>query len=241
MELFIIRHAQSFNNALADQRDRVVDPALTDLGLRQAQILATHLARETDFEAGPSEAEPGNGGDLCGYCLTRLFCSPMLRALQTAGPIATALGLRPEVWVEIHEHGGMWRDHGDDIGVVGYPGMTRLEIQARFPALSLPPGITDRGWYDSVAGHESEELAVLRAAQVARDLRGWPESRDRIALVTHGGFSSFLLRALFSVPAAPVFFHHDNTGITRVRFRGNGQLSLRYLNRVTHLPPDMVS
>jgi broad specificity phosphatase PhoE len=77
---------------------------------------------------------------------------------------------------------------------------------------------------------------------VAAVLRAWSHRNDRIALITHGGFSSFLLRALLNVSAeASIFFHHDNTAITRVRFRDNGQISLRYLNRVTHLPPDMVT
>ena len=44
MTLFLIRHAQSANNALYDSSGstigRVEDPELTSLGVRQAQILA---------------------------------------------------------------------------------------------------------------------------------------------------------------------------------------------------------
>ena len=44
MQLYIIRHAQSVNNALDDQRYRVSDPLLTEVGHRQAAMLAEHLA-----------------------------------------------------------------------------------------------------------------------------------------------------------------------------------------------------
>ena len=47
IELFIIRHAESGNNSLSDNRDRVVDPPITELGRRQAEILAQHLATGT--------------------------------------------------------------------------------------------------------------------------------------------------------------------------------------------------
>ena len=40
MELFIIRHGQSVNNALEDQTKRKKDPALTSTGEQQAQELA---------------------------------------------------------------------------------------------------------------------------------------------------------------------------------------------------------
>ncbi len=60
--------------------------------------------------------------------------------------------------------------------------------------------------------------------------------------MTHGGFGAFLLRALIGAPVdANVFFHHDNTGVTRVRFRTDGRVSIRYQNRVDHLPADMVT
>ncbi|MBK8035238.1 MAG: histidine phosphatase family protein [Chloroflexi bacterium] len=47
LELYIIRHGQSTNNALPDdsQATRVNDAPLTDLGKRQAEALATYLAR----------------------------------------------------------------------------------------------------------------------------------------------------------------------------------------------------
>lgn len=250
MELFIIRHAQSTNNALPDERGRVVDPPLTETGRLQAELVAAYLTQSTDRSTAPCETEAPNGApngapfgaNGCYFGIKRIYASAMFRALETAEPIGRALGLHPEVWVEVHEHGGMWLDHGAPAGIVGHPGMTRAEIAARFPDTRLPEDVTENGWYDPALGNESWESARLRAERVAARLRAWDDPDDRIALVTHGGFSALLLRALFNVPpAALIFFHHDNTGITRVRFRGDGQVSLRYQNRVSHLPAELIT
>ena len=112
MELFIIRHAQSFNNALANQRYRVVDPPLTEIGLRQAELVARHLANGIDHEGAPIEGQAAD--QPAGMGIQELYCSAMERALQTATAIGRALSLKPQVWVDIHEEGGMWLDHGPD-------------------------------------------------------------------------------------------------------------------------------
>jgi broad specificity phosphatase PhoE len=107
MQLYIIRHAQSTNNALADQRFRVSDPGLTETGHRQAELLAEHLVHGSGRFT--SSTNPAGAAGI-GYGITRLYCSPMLRALQTARPVSHALGLIPEIWIEIHEYGGIWLD-----------------------------------------------------------------------------------------------------------------------------------
>ena len=126
MKLYMIRHAQSVNNALANQRDRVCDPTLTELGYQQADILAKHLASGVDPEYVIGVSEEDTAADSRqGYKIDYLYCSAMHRSMLTAKPIAAALGLTPELWLDIHEHGGIFLDHGGEKGVVGYPGKTR--------------------------------------------------------------------------------------------------------------------
>ena len=163
MELFIIRHAQSTNNALLDQATRVVDPPLTEIGLRQADLVAQHLARGVDHETAAIE---GQGADTpSGMGIERLYCSAMIRALQTATAIGRALDLKPHVWVDIHEEGGMWLDHGPSEGIRGHAGMTRGEIARRFPDCVLPDDeITEQGWWR----YAQEERAPFLAARRAR-------------------------------------------------------------------------
>jgi 2,3-bisphosphoglycerate-dependent phosphoglycerate mutase len=242
MELYLIRHAQSTNNALADQSQRVCDPPLTALGLRQAEAAARHMAEGLTPEVVKyGSVEDTGAAQRRGYGVTRLYCSPMRRALQTAQPISQALGLPPEVWVDIHEQGGIYLEHDEETGRVGYPGLTRAEILADFPAYRLPDAVTEQGWWRS--GYEEWSVCQGRAIKVAHTLRQWAAgSTERLALVSHGGFLDALLKALLDqLPGRNLFYHHYNTAITRLDFREDGRLGLRFINRVDHLPPELVS
>jgi 2,3-bisphosphoglycerate-dependent phosphoglycerate mutase len=239
MKLYIIRHAQSTNNILTDHQGRVSDPPLTELGSQQGEILAQHLATGPELKPPVSTAD---GHDQHSYGLTRLYCSPMWRALQTADPIGRALGLTPEVWIDIHEWGGIFLDHGDGRGPIGYPGKTRQQIQTAFPHYVLPAGITEQGWWNR--GHEDRAACYGRAIKVAGTLREWvaDNNQERIAIVSHGGFFDALLKALFNqLPGRQVFYYAYNTAISRIDFESDGRLRVRYLNRVSHLPPELIS
>lgn len=236
MELYIVRHAQSANNALADASQRVCDPALTELGRRQTEILARHLATGVCPEA--AHYEPGR--DRRGFGLARLYTSPMRRALQTAQPTGRALRLRPIVWVDLHEEGGVFLDHGDGRGRVGYPGRTRAEMLAEFPEFDLPEGVTERGWWSG--GFEEKPALGERALRVAAILRSWAPCPERIAILSHGGFADALLKALLGEwPRDDIFYFHYNTAISRLDLHPDGRLDVRYLNRLDHLPPDLIS
>ncbi len=252
MELYIIRHAQSTNNALGqDISRRVMDAPLTELGHRQAEIVAQHLASadfpEMIFRRLPQQSSEEHGSsaqaERLHYGLTHLYCSAMHRALQTSLPIARALGLRPEVWVDIHELGGIYME--EDGGYVGYPGFTRAEILAQFEDYHLPDTIREDGWWERSRGMEVEAEMIMRAVRVAEQVRTWAAQSDgsqRIGLVTHGLFASWLLKAIFNqLPGTDVYYNHYNTAITRLDFAPDGMVHLRYLNRIAHLPLDMIS
>jgi 2,3-bisphosphoglycerate-dependent phosphoglycerate mutase/probable phosphoglycerate mutase len=167
----------------------------------------------------------------------------MWRALQTARPIGEALGLTPEVWIDIHEVGGIFLDHDETGQAVGYPGQTRPEILAEFPNYILPKGITEEGWWNN--GREDWPGCLGRSIRVADELRNLAEqvgNDERVALVTHGGFIDALLKALLNLlPGRHMAFYHYNTAITRLDFWDDGRLGLRYVNRVPHLSPKMIS
>lgn len=271
MILYLIRHAQSMNNYLADsfreqggwanpevlQRymlTREPEPPLSPIGFRQAELLAEYLkGARPKHPAGiddiPDEAElaaaveetPENR-----LGITRIYVSPMLRALQTAQPVAQALGLRPRIWVDIHEHGGIFMRQPDGSSV-GHPGLGRAEIQERFPDYELDPAIRDEGWW--FGDEEDRPTCNARAVRVAETLHRWAEEHmeERIALISHGTFLDSLLKALLErLPGWAFHLSHYNTGITRVDFTtsyedGRPFLVVRYTNRVDHLPPELIT
>lgn len=242
MQLFLIRHGQSTNNVtmVDDPNVREVDPPLTELGQRQAQAVAQYLAGGQNIDRIVNR-QISYAADEPGFGITHLYCSPMLRALQTTRPIAAALGLKPNVWIEIHEHGGMYMEYTDERGIVGFPGRNRAEMLADFPDYVIPDAVSEGGWWNPQHGMETVAAAQGRALLVAAALRERATSQDKVAIVTHGTFLDHLLKALTGALPSDNYFHlHYNTGVTRIDF-WEQRVAIRYINRVMHLTPELVS
>jgi 2,3-bisphosphoglycerate-dependent phosphoglycerate mutase len=245
VELYIIRHAQSYNNALSDAHDRVCDPPITDLGKTQAARLAHHLASEPHPEQRHGrDPEETSVETVEGYGIRRLYCSAMHRSLQTATAVGEAIGVAPEVWTDIHESGGIFLEHRDGRGIVGYPGMTRAQIAAEFPTVVLSDEVKEEGWWDPARGEEDWPTCQGRAVRVSRKLWQWAAEgvEGPVALVSHAGFIEALVKALLGrLPGANVTIYHFNTAITRLDLEAPDELRVRYINRVPHLTQDLVS
>ena len=240
MELFIIRHGQSGNNALANIRDRSVDPPLTDLGERQAEMLGEYVARGENQELSRETTGNTKYELRHGLGITSLFTSPMYRSLQTVQPVSRASGLAPRIWVDIHEEGGMFLNHGGDEGLVGYPGRTRSEILAEFPDYVLPTSFDDTGWWNK--DHEDPASLLVRATKVSEQLREMAKTEDRVAIITHGAFMNALLNAIFGqISEGHMYYRHHNTAISRFYMDGDGRFEVLYLNSTVHLNPESIS
>ncbi len=249
MELYIIRHAQSENNALwastGQEAGRKPDPGLTAVGHQQAQRLAQYLAQRPAVN-GLSEAARQQNPH--GYPFTHLYTSLMWRAVQTGHYVAEALDIPLHAWEEIHEWGGIY-EHDLETGErKGLPGANGQELAAQFPRLVLPPERQNgAGWWNRP--FERHEAARARAAAVwERLLARHGQGDDRVALVTHGGFSYTLLMVLFAFSGQntmpdgtrEVWFSLHNSSVSRLDV-GPGFCSVRYLNRVAHLPPELMT
>ncbi|MDA0337195.1 MAG: histidine phosphatase family protein, partial [bacterium] len=167
--------------------------------------------------------------------LDELYCSPMLRTLETARPTAESLGLRATIWVDVHEVGGVWLDGKDHC-----PGLGRAQIATHLPGAVVPDAIGAGGWWSG--GQETASAGLGRVSGVAAQL--WARARrraqagepaQRIAIVSHGDFMSSMVKALTDhLPSAGIYYWHSNTGIDRFRFDPEA-FRIRYLNRIDHL------
>ena len=246
MQLYLIRHGQSTNNALGEEQDlRVHDPPLTEAGEQQAQLLAEYFKTRPNFDnyvVQPVDASRRT--EPAPFSFTHLYCSAMHRAMQTAKPIAAALEMDVEIWVDVHEFGGIFLNK--DGVTTGYGGYTRQQIEDEFTGYIIPETVTEQGWWKPESGREEFGHGVARALRVAKDLkdRAADKSRrdERIAIVAHGGFLDALLKTFQErIPASGYYQWLYNTSVTRLDFTPEGRILFRYMNRVDHLPPELVT
>ncbi|CAE6964809.1 katG1 [Symbiodinium natans] len=266
LNVLLVRHGESLNNPLmakifapvvdeapaslrrreAEARwlaERHSDPALTTRGVEEAEDLAKASAPMLLRSAGSR--------------LIRVFVSPFMRTLQTAMPLAQALGssCSVEVHPDLFEVGGVYIErHGQRDG----PGecLGAKDIERLFPGfvtkrLPQSPG----GWYR--ASWESDAAARQRAAQIARWLRSaelrkaadderlQTTSTSWVVLVIHGHLIDLLLKALLGIvddisvdqpntnvlAERPVVFFTPNAATAHVSIRRDGGVAIHHVGR----------
>jgi 2,3-bisphosphoglycerate-dependent phosphoglycerate mutase len=218
--LLLIRHAQSENNAQA-QEYRIPDPNITPLGVLQSAKLSQAVMKLSP---------------------TKLYCSPFLRSLETTRPIAIQTGLTPFIRQDIYEQGGCHRGFLPDARVAE-PGMGRRQIEKQYLGWGLDDRIVDNGWYD-LDHFESHEESRVRANRV----RNWFESetmghtsRDRVAMVIHADFKMRLIETFLDDEInEDLFGDIANTSISRLSY-SQGRWKLDYWNVYSHLSSDEVT
>ena len=218
LRCLFVRHAQSENNsrgrstgggppAKASRRERAADPAITELGRRQAEHAAVYLQRRE------------RGGER----ITRVYTSCMTRALQTAAPVVAKLprGTLVELWPQLHEAGGCFRGErhlrGEGQEPVHGVGPARAaEILGAEPAFdeshfrhggsaSREPGWWPGGYEEEAATARRATGVVARLAAFARsgalDRAADPRSpaEETIVVIVHGKFFNTMLRELLHV------------------------------------------
>lgn len=221
MRIYFVRHGQSENNALWDETGmrhvRIEDPVLTELGQRQSACAARFLA---------GLKEP----------FKHVYCSLMLRAVQTAECIGSILALPVTAWTDLHEVGGMYVEDEIQQGkFLQRSGKNRTYFQQHHPSLALPAEVTDAGWWQQP--FEDESARPARAARVWQQLNDRHGNSDEaLVLVTHLGFYNMMMSLLAgSGNAMPLWFHLDNAGVTRLDV--GARIEIAYMNcaAVTHV------
>jgi 2,3-bisphosphoglycerate-dependent phosphoglycerate mutase len=240
MQFYFVRHGQSANNALYDRTGastgRSHDPELTEIGWRQAECVAKFLA-QSDPTVVITGRDPQN---LAGFGITHLYCSLMVRAVGTGSAISEALGLPLHAWEDLHEEGGIYLDDAGTGQKVGKPGHNRAYFEANYPRLVLPQHMGDAGWWNRP--YEEDDERPVRASRFLAELLARHGGTDhRVALVSHGGFYNHILaQVLGLLHPERHWFVLNNTAITRLDF-GETAVDVVYMNRVDHLPRELIS
>jgi probable phosphoglycerate mutase len=206
-EIYLIRHADALPGAEDLLPGDYDAQNLSELGRKQAQALAERL-RRTRFDA--------------------LYSSPIGRTLQTAEPLAAALGLPVTVVPDLREI---------ELGaIVPAPpeGATSADMAAylrdRLRAIALRAATT--GSWDSIP--DSEPPAAFRARVVAaHDQLAARHPGGRVACFGHGGTINVYLASILGL-AQDFLFPVANTAITIARVKGERRVLLA-LNDVCHL------
>jgi len=181
-QLYLIRHGRTaWNNA--DRLQGWADEPLDAVGQAQAAALAAELR---------------------GTAFTAVYSSPLLRASQTAAPLAQAHGLPVILDDRLRE-----RNVGD------WTGLTLDQARAQ-----APDRFERVDWRQAGApGGDSQAALTKRVAAALEDiLTAHPESL--VAVVSHGGALSAVLAHLLGIPPTGlVSFSFHNTAYARLAIR----------------------
>ena len=197
MKIYLARHGQSRWQLTKDDEDW--DSPLTELGQEQARALGRWLAEHGALDAD-SRLEVG-----------RIRVSPLVRAQQTAVPVAEALG-RP-VTTDPHLHEA-------DFYVSAHLPATESPYQAQ-PVYTPPP---------IYAQFKQQATTALHALVADAEADG-----GAVLGIAHGGLISTLLRT--AVGSDAVSFWIYNATLNLIEWK-RGRWHLVYLNLWDHLPPN---
>ncbi len=119
MKLYLIRHAQSANNAIFSGNEheggRTPDPEITNIGHEQSKRLAQFL---TTVGNEPRQ-HPYALNESANFNLTHIYCSLMTRSILTASYIAQSCALTLEARDDVFERKGLYEigSNGEEVGV----------------------------------------------------------------------------------------------------------------------------
>jgi 2,3-bisphosphoglycerate-dependent phosphoglycerate mutase len=241
MQLYFVRHGQSENNLLWDRtgadKGRSDDPALTEIGRRQAALVAQFLSRPKTVDGGLMDLH-----NVYGFGITHVYASLMIRAIETGSAIAKALGLPLVALEALHEAGGIYFKDEETGEYIQRPGKNRVYFQTQFPDCVLPDCVTEEGWWNRP--YETPEQCLPRARRALDEL--WVrhgQSEERVVVVTHGAFYNYMLTVILNLPESSsnqYWFVMNNCAITRIDFIGE-RVIVPYTNRVDFLPKELIT
>ncbi|MEM8923749.1 MAG: histidine phosphatase family protein [Actinomycetota bacterium] len=190
MELILVRHARPEH---IENADGPADPPLTEIGRRQALAVAGWLATEE---------------------IDALYASPMVRARETAAPLARVLDMEPEIRAGVREFDAEDRSY--------IPVEVLRQDREKFKAF--------------VASEQVNAERLAFAAEVVETLTEIAAAHrsQRVVVVCHGGVINAWTTHVLGIPYR-MFFDPTYTSINRYMIASSGEMSLVSLNERAHL------
>ncbi|BCI55718.1 phosphoglycerate mutase [Mycolicibacterium litorale] len=193
VQLLLVRHALP----LRSEPGEGSDPVLSEEGVEQAKRLPDALAR---------------------FPIARLVSSPQRRAIQTAQPVADALGLPVEVDERLAEYD---RDLPHYIPIEQIAKENPQELE-RLMNGRLPSGV-------------DEDAFLARIFAAVDDVVANAEREDTVAVFSHGGVINALLHRVLRTERL-LSFHVDYASVTRLLWSSRaGQLAVASVNGTEHV------
>jgi len=201
--VLLVRHGQSEGNAERRFGGHTATP-LSNRGRRQAQATAEALASEP---------------------LTAIYSSDLVRAMQTAAPLALLSGLRVEASEAFRER---------SVGVM--EGLTFEDAAQKHPEQYA--ALLRRDFEHVLTGGESYRQLLDRAWQKLDEIIKQHHG-GTVAVFSHTGticiLALHLLGALDAPELKPVWLSSSNCGISRFDLRSDGFVRVIALNDTRHL------
>jgi 2,3-bisphosphoglycerate-dependent phosphoglycerate mutase len=192
MELIIVRHALPLR---VEKESGPADPELSAEGLLQAEALGTYLSHES---------------------VDAIYSSPLVRARQTAAPLARRLS------ITIREEDGIaeWDRNSNE-----YIPMEEMRAtnHPKWQAMMRGEWVSDENQEEFYARVRHSFDSIIEAHQ-----------SDRVVVVCHGGVINYYISHILGMPSTQFFYPHY-TSIHRVKAIAGGRRSLVALNETAHL------
>jgi probable phosphoglycerate mutase len=192
VQLLLIRHALP----LRSEPGQGSNPHLSDEGVQQAQRLPEALKR---------------------FPLSRLVSSPQQRSIQTAQPVAAALGLPVDIDDRLAEY-------DRDMAVYVPIEQVRAENPEEWARLAdghLPSGVDEAAFRARITAAIDDVVAAA-------------DHEDTVAVFSHGGVINVLLHQILGTRRL-LSFPVDYTSITRLLYARSGQATVVAVNGTEHV------
>ncbi|MBE7480166.1 MAG: histidine phosphatase family protein [Polyangiaceae bacterium] len=208
MDLLLVRHGESEANA-EGRLQGSLDYPLSERGRAQAGQLARWLDKN------------GVGWDFA-------FCSPLLRAKQTA-EILCAIDGRPAASIE---------PDLAELRAGALEGLTREDMQEKHPEW-MKRSVTQLGDFSEFGGESYDQVQERATRLIERWTRDYRAANARLLVVAHGGINFQLLKRLICLPVPRVaIVRMGNCSVTQVKLRERRGTFMGEL--VFHLPIEMM-